>query len=98
MKQSPICTIQRLGELQSWSEHCGGVNILFFLRTGNHIPRSFSTWAALYCLEVEVEVEVNLRPTVSRPVCLGVRRPSGTFVQFFFLLEITFRHLRVVIL
>jgi hypothetical protein len=43
----------------------------------------------------EVEVEVNLRPTVSRPVCLGVRRPSGTFDQFFFLLENPFRHLRV---
>jgi hypothetical protein len=40
-------------------------------------------------------VEVNLRRTVSRPVCLGVRRPSGTFDQFFFLLEIPFRHLRV---
>jgi hypothetical protein len=42
-----------------------------------------------------VEVEVNLRPTVSRPVCLGVRRPSRTRDQFFFLLEISFRQLRV---
>jgi hypothetical protein len=33
--------------------------------------------------------------TVSRPVCLGVRLPSGTFDQFFFLLEIPFRQLRV---
>jgi hypothetical protein len=39
----------------------------------------------------EVEVEVNLLPTVSRPVCLGVRRPFGTRDQFFFLLEISFR-------
>jgi hypothetical protein len=46
-------------------------------------------------LIVEVEVEVNLRPTVSRPVHLGVRRPSGTFDQFFFHLEIPFRRLRV---
>jgi hypothetical protein len=42
-----------------------------------------------------VEVEVNLRPTVSRPVCPGVRRPSGTRDQFFFLLEISFRQLRL---
>jgi hypothetical protein len=40
-------------------------------------------------------VEVNLRPTVSRPVCLGVRHPSVTPDQFFFLLEISFRQLRV---
>jgi hypothetical protein len=44
---------------------------------------------------VEVEVEVNLRRTVSRPVCPGVRRPSGTRDQFFFLLEISFRQLRL---
>jgi hypothetical protein len=42
-----------------------------------------------------VEVEVNLRPTVSRPVRLGVRRPSGTRDQFLYLLEIVFRQLRV---
>jgi hypothetical protein len=38
---------------------------------------------------------VTLRPTVSRPVRLGARRPSGTRDQFFFLLEIFFRQLRV---
>jgi hypothetical protein len=43
----------------------------------------------------EIEVEVNFRPTVSRPVCPGVRRPSGTRDQFFFLLEISFRQLRL---
>jgi hypothetical protein len=46
-------------------------------------------------ISVEVEVEVNLRPTVSRPVCLDVKRLSGTRDQFFFLLEMTFRQLRV---
>jgi hypothetical protein len=40
------------------------------------------------------EVEVTLRPTVSRPVSLGVRRPSGTRDKFYFLLEIFFRQLR----
>jgi hypothetical protein len=32
---------------------------------------------------MEVEVEVNLQPTVSRPVCLGAGNPSGTCDQFF---------------
>jgi hypothetical protein len=41
-----------------------------------------------------VEVEVNLRPTVNRPVCLGVRRASGTCDKFFFHLEISIRQLR----
>jgi hypothetical protein len=44
---------------------------------------------------VKVKVKVTFCPTVSRPVCLGVRHPSGTGDQFFFLLEIFFRQLRV---
>jgi hypothetical protein len=43
----------------------------------------------------EVEVKVNLRPTVSRPACPGVRRPSGTCDQFFFHHEISCRQLRL---
>jgi hypothetical protein len=55
---------------------------------------------ALWCflcacnLLYEVELEVNLRPTVSRPVCLGVRHPSETRDLLFFL-EISFTRLRV---
>jgi hypothetical protein len=33
----------------------------------------------------EAEVEVNLRPTVSRPACLGVGLQSGGHDQMFFL-------------
>jgi hypothetical protein len=46
-------------------------------------------------MHIEVQVEVKLRPTVSWPVCLGVRLPSGISDQFFFLFEISFRQLRV---
>jgi hypothetical protein len=46
-------------------------------------------------LSRKLEVEVKLRPTVSRPVRLDVRHSSGTSGQFFFLLEIVFRQLRV---
>jgi hypothetical protein len=48
-----------------------------------------------FWLRDSVEVEVKLRPTVSRPVLLCVRHPSWTRDQFFFLLEIFFRQLRV---
>jgi hypothetical protein len=41
------------------------------------------------------KVKVTLRPTVSRPAQLGVRHPSGTCDQFFFLLKIFFRQLWV---
>jgi hypothetical protein len=37
---------------------------------------------------VATEVEVKLRPTVSRPVCLGFGLPSGTYDQIFFCLTI----------
>jgi hypothetical protein len=37
-----------------------------------------------------VKVKVTLRPKTSRPVRLGVRRPSETRDQFFYLLEIFF--------
>jgi hypothetical protein len=58
------------------------------------LPTAWYMWR--FCKEVVVaKVRVTLRPTVSRPVRLGVRRPSGTRDKFLFLLEIFFRHLRV---
>jgi hypothetical protein len=37
------------------------------------------------CFICDVEVEVNLRPTVSRPVFLGVGIPSGSHDQISFI-------------
>jgi hypothetical protein len=72
-------------------------------------PACFLTgwWPSNYCrfstqgltpihqLYLRIKVKVILRPTVSRPVRLGVRHPSGTSDQFFSFLEICFRQLRV---
>jgi hypothetical protein len=41
------------------------------------------------------EFEVNLPPSVSRPVSPGFMRPSGTRDQFFVLIEISYRQLRL---
>jgi hypothetical protein len=38
--------------------------------------------------KAKVKVKVTLRPTISQPVRLGVRRPSGTRDQFIYLLDI----------
>jgi hypothetical protein len=37
---------------------------------------------------VRIQVKVTLRPTISRPVRLGVRRTSGTPYQFFFVVAV----------
>jgi hypothetical protein len=74
-----------------------------FIFTRNRVaqlyPRALgslsSPLATRSATETEVEEEINLRPTVSRPVCFDVRHPSGTRDQFLFLLEISFRPLRV---
>jgi hypothetical protein len=60
------------------------------------LPTTYCSLVSHYFLpSLEVEVEVTLRPTVSRSVSLGVRLPSGTRDQFFFLHDIFFRQSRV---
>jgi hypothetical protein len=57
-----------------------------WLSTGNWTEPNYS-WTRM----TKVKVKVMLRPTVSRPVCLGVKYPSGAYDQ----ISITVRQLRV---
>jgi hypothetical protein len=88
-----------LGAVRNWFLLCSDLPETWLVGVGvdgGVCYRCFHICRTLFLFDVsEVEVEVNLRPTLSRPVCLGVRRQSGTCDQFFFLLEISFRQLRV---
>jgi hypothetical protein len=80
---------ERNGVLTCWVETFRTVNVFLCLTKHYYTVKAYGRWGRI------VQVEVNLRPTVTRPVCLGARRPSGTRDQFFFLLEMSCRQLQV---
>jgi hypothetical protein len=69
---------------------------LYLYPPGKRLPSHSSRHLQLCSLQHrEIKVKVIIRPTVSRPVCPGVRPLSGARDQFFFLLEIVFTKLHV---
>jgi hypothetical protein len=90
--------LKRSGCCRSLWYHTAENTVILYSREYSQFgarPDNSLSWLPIHAYTLIAEVEVNLRPTVSRPVCLGVRHASGTRDQFFFLLEISFRQLRL---
>jgi hypothetical protein len=50
-------------------------------------PHPKALVSTLEQVKIQVKLKVPLRPTVSRPVCPGVRPPSGPMTNFSFSLK-----------
>jgi hypothetical protein len=90
-----LMRITAISSIRDRPVHLAEVEPCGWTFTNLHFPcvhrASPSLTHCLLCSIVEAKVQVNFRQTVSRPVCLSVRRPFGIRDQFFFLLEISFR-------
>jgi hypothetical protein len=84
-----LFTIFTCCRVTSSSSGCSSAARLMPYQAGSHLtPTSFSSNCRA---KTQVKVKVMLRPTVSRPVCLGIKHPSGTYDQ----ISITVRQLLI---